>query len=273
MQSALQKSKISILLPDSFLDNEDTLLLKTRKIGTLARTTNMFRIGYVYFYKEKGQVKDREILSDIFTHLGFPPYLRKYGKHSKNLRHTAILQPIHSPNHSGVKYKEFSYSEGIVTESFGGKISVDIGKKNSVIIRDKRHYKKGDTVIIQSSGKSLCIKEIVPDTFFWKTSFEIGDLTLDQYLLSNPQNFVIGLSKSGEPISSKVIIDLQNNTHSQYLLVFGPIKGSLRDHIKNLNSINIWLNVVPNQGTKTIKIEEALHSTLTLLNLCSLNLK
>lgn len=273
MQSALHKSKFSVLLPDSFLENEDTLLLKTRKIGTLARTTNMFRIGYVYFYRESGLDKDREILSDLFTHLGFPPYLRKYGKRTQNLRHTAILQPIHSPNHSRVKYKGFSYSEGIVTESFGEKITVDMGKKNTVVIRDKRHHDKGDTVIIRSSGKSLSIKEKIPDTIFWKTLFEIGDLTIDQFLESHPQNYVIGLSKSGKPISSNVIIDLQNSSHSQYSLVFGPIKGSLRDYIKNLNSINMWLNVIPNQGTKTIKIEEALHSTLTLMNLCLLNLK
>ncbi|MHA1454030.1 MAG: putative RNA uridine N3 methyltransferase [Promethearchaeota archaeon] len=273
MQLALQKSKISVLLPDSFLENEDTLLLKTRKIGTLARTTTMFRIGHVYFYKESGLDKDRKILGDICTHLSLPPYLRKYGPHSPNLRYTAVLPPVHSPSHFGVEYKTFSYSEGIVIEKFGDKISVDIGKKTPLNILNKGYYKKGDSVIIQSANKSIEVQDKIPDSIFWKTLFEIGDLTLDQYMQSNPRSYVIALSKSGKSISSNLLLELQNSSHSHFLLVFGPIKGSLRDYVKNLNSIDKWINIIPNQGTKTIKIEEAVQSALTLINLCSLNLK
>ena len=103
--------------------------------------------------------------------------------------------------------------------------------------------------------------------------FEIGDLTLDQYLHSNSQSYVIASSKSGTPISTKILQDLKKSSPLHVLLVFGPIRGSLRDYVKDLDSINMWINIIPNQGTKTIKIEEAVHSALTLMNLCSLNLK
>ncbi|TFG19353.1 MAG: hypothetical protein EU530_06515 [Promethearchaeota archaeon] len=273
MQLALQKSKISVVLPDSFLENEDTLLLKTRKIGALVRTTTMFRIGHVYFYKESGSNQDRTILSDICAHLSIPPYLRKYGSRSSNLRYTAILPPIHSPNHLGVEYNNISYLEGILIENFGEKISVDIGKKDPLTFMNKALYKKGDSIIIQSKGVSNFIQEKVPDSIFWKTMFEIGDLTLDQYLQSNSQSYVIASSKSGTPINITFLQDLKTSSPSHVLLVFGPIRGSLRDYIKNLDSINMWINIIPNQGTKTIKIEEAVQSALTLMNLCSLNLK
>ncbi len=78
MQLAIHKSKISVLLPDSMLMNEDTLLLKTRKIGIVARVATMFRIEEILFYKDTGSNEDRNILEDICHHITCPPYLRKY---------------------------------------------------------------------------------------------------------------------------------------------------------------------------------------------------
>ncbi len=273
MQLALHKSKISVLLPDSFLDNEDTLLLKTRKIGTLARTTTMFRIGQVYFYRDNGSDKARKILNDICNYLYFPPYLRKYAPHSPNLRYSAILPPIHSPNHFGVEYKKSIFVVGIVVENFRGKISVDIGKKKLIEITHQGKQKEGDEIIVKTIGKTTSVQDKIPPSLYWKTQFEVGDQTLEEYLQIHSQSYVIASSKSGKPITSKILLQLQNQSNSPISLALGPIKGSFRDYIKNTDLIHMWINMIPDQGTRTVKIEEALHSALTLMNVCSLNLK
>ena len=56
-------------------------------------------------------------------------------------------------------------------------------------------------------------------------------------------------------------------------MAFGPIKGSFKDFIKNTKLVHLWVNMIPNQGTKTVKLEEAVHTALSITNLCSLNFK
>lgn len=271
MQAALMKNPITVLLPDSLLENEDTLLLKTRKIGVISRTLTMFRINRVHFYKDSGTDNDRRILIDILNYLSYPPYLRKYSPQSSNLRYTAILPPIHSPSHVGIQHNNATFTSGILLGTTKTFSSVDIGEKTPLQIPPFPNYKKGDIIIVKTiGGEKEAIKDI-PSPIFWNTQFTIGNLPLETELNQYPQYQKIAASKSGLKITDQIFHQIRKT--GPYIIAFGPIKGSFKTYLKNPASIDCWVNVIPNQGTKTVKIEEALHSALTLMNVFLLNLK
>ena len=60
------------------------------------------------------------------------------------------------------------------------------------------------------------------------------------------------------------------DTGKKVELLFGPLKGSFKKYlIKNMHgsdNVDIWINFVPDQGTITVKLEEAILSTLSILN-------
>jgi len=273
MQQEFLKSKIFVLLPDSLLENEDTLLLKTRKIGFLARIMTIFRIPKVFFYDDSGSTEDKQILANILNYLNAPPYLRKYIPRTSNLRNTAILTPIHSPNHIGVRYNNIDYVAGMVVESTETGIYVDIGTGSPQKISTSLRFDNRESVIVQSKNQDVSLVTQFPPSLYWHTNYEIISRTIEDYILEHPDSYVIGASKSGDAVTYSILKEIQQHTHPTYLLACGPLQGSFRAYIKNPDLIDKWINFIPNQGTKTVKIEEALHSALSLMNLCSLNLK
>jgi predicted SPOUT superfamily RNA methylase MTH1 len=226
MQVALKKNPITILLPDSLLGNEDTLLLKTRKIGTIARTVTMFRIDKVCFYKDSGLENDRQILNEIFYYLSQPPYLRKYSPRSSNLRYTAILPPLHSPNHGGIHFKNESYKSGILVDTSNTTSAVDTGENSLLHLPSSPNHKKGQNVIIKTTeGKVESVKTL-PSNFFWKTEFIVGNLALEEELQMYPHSYKIAASKSGIKVTTRIMSQLKKS--ESYVVAFGPIKGSFK---------------------------------------------
>lgn len=276
MQPLRMSSKITIALPDSILENEDTLLLKTMKIGSLSRTITMFRVAKLLFYQDSSNFKDKKILNDLFTYLQCPPYLRKYLPSIPNLRYTAILPPLHSPNHTGVCMNDITFIAGRVNEqnSHDGKIIVDIGKKTPLYFPQGNFVNKGQFVIIKKQFNDYSIEKGLPFDGYWYTQHQLLELPLNQFLKKfHTQFYVIGASKSGENISKTHMNLLKMGRNSAYLLAFGPLKGVFRSYVKEDNLIDKWINFVPNQATKTVKIEEALHSALSIMNMYSLDFK
>jgi predicted SPOUT superfamily RNA methylase MTH1 len=273
MKQALRKSRITILIPDSFLENEDTLLLKTKKIGRLVRTVSIFRIAKVYFYRDNGTESDRQIIKEISNFLEIPPFLRKYVQISSNLKYSAILSPVHSPNHFGIEYNNVIYTTGIIVSNNSGKLSINTGKRKIIEIQQTGTHKPGDFIILKKRDNTYEVCESVPNSVYWNTKFIIGKSSLMKYLHDHSRHYIIAASKAGEPITQNILNSLKNENPFEPILILGPIKGSLKKYIQDPNIADLWLNVIPNQGTKTVKIEEALHSALTLLNLCLFDFK
>ncbi len=273
MQEFQNTSRFSILLPDSLLTNEDTLLLKTRKLGQILRTVTMFRIQQLYFYNDSGSSKDKKILHDIMTYMLDPPYLRKYHPSLPNLRYTAILPPLHAPSHIGLQHEVSTFLAGKVVSSNKSKVRIDIGKKNLIEISHRSSAVKGDNVIVKTNNQTHFIELVQFTPGYWKTEFHISNATIEEFLRKNTDFFVIGATRSGQQLNCTILQTLQSQNKQLFLIIFGPIRGSLKGYIKNHELVDKWINFIPSQGTKTVKIEEALHSSLSILNIVSLNVK
>jgi predicted SPOUT superfamily RNA methylase MTH1 len=275
--------KLRLFLPDSLLENENTLMLKTLKIGSLARIFCIFRINEIFFYNNSGTFKDKKTIEDVLNHLSVAPYLRKYFPKSPLLKFSGILNPLQAPNHIGVIQGEVIYKEGIIKKttvtSNSAKYEVDIGLKKSEIInidtKCGNNLSEGEIVIVKINSNGSKIFKLKGIDKFWKYRFSFLLEPLSSFIKKSNKNdtFIIGTSRYGEKINDKQnIIQIKNalDVGKTVELLFGPLKGSFMKYLlKDLHvsdKVDNWINFVPNQGTKTIKLEEAILSTLSILN-------
>ncbi len=278
-----RQNKITIFLPNNLLENEDTLLLKTIKIGIFSRLFTIFRVDEVIFYENQAKKSDKTLLKELFHYLNRAPYLRKYVKKKDNLKFVGVLPPIQSPNHLGIKMDNIEYKEGIIIDLINKtelkEIKIDIGDEKPRIIElnsiSCEKLKKNDIITVKIEDNQIIFENPENQGFFWRYNTIISNETIKNLLenLEMRENIIIGASKEGEIFSAEDFNSQNKNKNGtcEYILLFGPLKGSFKDYLMkkkiNFNLINQWYNFIPNQGTKTIKLEEAVISTLSALNL------
>lgn len=279
---SLPRTRITILLPDSILGNENTLLLKTQKIGALFRFFSIYRVEHVIFYDNHGDKNDLRVIEDILDYLNRAPYLRKYVKRKETLKFTAILPPVQNPSHLGLSLKSMVLKEGLILEKkifpqqekIHFKIDTGVNIIN-IAVQEKNELNSlqmNDLVMIGENSGDVFVKTEKQE-FFWKPVFEfskksIGTL-ISEFKYENQIN--IFASAHGEPLNLlKFKRKYANLDKLHKILYFGPLKGSFKDFIQKtgiqMNKNSIFLDFIPNQGTKTVRLEEAVHSVLAILN-------
>jgi predicted SPOUT superfamily RNA methylase MTH1 len=121
-------------------------------------------------------------------------------------------------------------------------------------------------------AKEVIVIPDEPDDIYWgyKTSYD--QETLKNSLKSINPDFVLITTKYGHDISS-MFTDLRSEfeKYRTVAILFGsPYNGISEDLFKSIqdSSANIIkVNSIPHQGTETVRTEEALISTLAILNI------
>jgi predicted SPOUT superfamily RNA methylase MTH1 len=278
-----KRSGIELFLPDSFLDNTSTLMLKTMKIGIYARIFNIFRIDKVIFYNNGSNPKDKAILNDVLSYLNLPPYLRKYVPLTPNLKFSAIIPPIKSPNHTGILIQGKKIKEGHVikkklTNSSKIEMEVDVGEMvplRMTISSDKLEFDEiTDEIIVDIEARKILLS--LENDCFWKFEFKTLESDFSEYIQRKKgiNDLVLAATRLGDLITdANVKSKLQQNINrcGKIFVLFGPLKGLFSDYLDkinfNKNLIDHWINFIPYQGTLTVKLEDAILSSLAILNI------
>lgn len=275
------KFNISILLPASFTIETPHLREKTFRIGFIARAFAIYRIGTVIFYPEKRKISKIEkenfnTIKKILDYINTAPYLRKYlFKISPELKYASLLPPLQIPTHAEkINFKNIfpHYRQGLVIKT-GKNSIIEAGLGKKIVSRKKLKKNKRVIIKIDKSEKGFKFKILsrkkanVYDGF--RTYLYEGDLKkiIESFDLS------IATSKYGLPILN-LIEDLRKKfkESNKVCIAFGPAKYGLyevfKNHGYNLEEIFKYvINTIPNQGVKTIRTEEALFSTLSIINI------
>ena len=270
-----RKKKIVTLMPSSVLSVDSSLLEKTYKAGYLSRTLALYRIDEVIIYNDANSTNfDTKFLELILKYQVTPPHIKKkLFRKSRLLRYAGLLPPVRLPNHDPPKEARVGYVlDGIIENCQEDICHVFLGKLNEGILKVNGN--------IKSEGKKIVtvkIHKIVGDKIYlkesdWKDIYTgykvrrskrvkeaISRLSRDGYL-------VIGTSKLGLCITKDLINEIESKLTKKKgiaLVIGGPYKGI----DINKGTYDYVLNTVINQGTITVRSEEALISTLSLLNL------
>ena len=269
---------LSIAIPDSSLQDESTHLYKTKKVSIIARACAIFKINQIFIYKDKnGNKNDSMLLSILLKYLETPPYFRRllFPK-SKLLNYSGVLQPLNIPNHlvtSNQKLlKTGDIRDGLII-NYKGRKFIDIGIKKPIQYFGKMKSGTRIAVKIMDTKSKLTVKEIstedIKDYWGYKVK-ERGNLFAT---LSSWSGKIILTSKKGKIFTE---YDAKKNIKSNdsILLVFGTTNKGIHEilgaDIKKIQNSKIY-NFFPNQATQTVRLEEAILGTLSIINSYSYN--
>jgi predicted SPOUT superfamily RNA methylase MTH1 len=263
---------LSIAIPDSALSDEALKVDKTRKISEIARACAIFRVNTIYIYQDGSNKEDRNLMLLILKYLDTPQFLRKRLFPKMNdLKFAGVLHPLKIPSHitpaDAKKIKKGDVREGIIV-SFKGRKFVDVGINQLVQYFGHENIGKRTTVQFKVGYPNFEVKPITKEEAPTYWGFEMKERANLFSLISEWKGLTIITSKKGKTATKEQISKYTSSTNP-ILVVFGsPEKGIHQILGGKMNSLqnSKTLNFFPNQATETVRLEEALLGTLSIIN-------
>lgn len=264
-----RRCRLDVLIPSSLTAETPHLREKTFRIGLVARFLAMFKIdNLIIYYEDLMPDKNAELIKDIMDYLNTAPYLRKKLFPIKPfLKYVGLLPPLNIPTHPEVGSEgTFHYREGVVVSP--GRIDAGLGK----LIKAKRPLKKDTKVVVvvnpESGEFKLISRKKSPVYAGFKTV--VVPERLDELVAH--YDVKIATSRLGRPFheSAQQLVS-KLSTAKSVCIAFGSAKRGLYDiaKLQNFNldeAFDFVINVVPEQGVRTIRTEEAVCATLATVS-------
>jgi predicted SPOUT superfamily RNA methylase MTH1 len=273
-----RRSKLSIAIPASLVAEYANLRDKTEVIGRVARSAAIFRADEIVIYPD--QPDESTLIKLILGYVETPQYLRKFlYKVRPELQYAGTLPPLRTPHHqleahiANLHVGEFR--EGILNDQQGVNV-VDIGVEKPIKMTGKAPSMGSRvTVKITEAGSEprceMAKKAEIPA--YWGYEIQVSRKTLGDLAKSGYYDLTIATSRTGTPFAIEEPILKANLAEAKTVLVaFGSPRAGIseilkREHREVSDCFQFNVNTVPEQGTETVRTDEAVHATLALLNL------
>jgi len=283
----LPNRQVYIAVPASFVSDIPHLREKTVKIGSLARAAAIFRIDEIIIFPDLpnvNQSRDASLIATILSYVETPQYLRKrLFKIKPELRYAGILPPLRTPHHplsdkmKALKIGE--YREGIVSSFTKDGSFVEIGVECPILVPNMR-FLIGNRVTVRITELGKHPKAVLANRreiqSYWGYRTTVSNVSFGQLVKTRDFDLVIATSKRGAPFT-KIKGKLAEHWKESLsiLIAFGaPTQGLYeivaREHLELGNVAHFTVNTIPNQGTETVRTEEAVFASLAILNLLDL---
>ncbi|TSA55932.1 S1 RNA-binding domain-containing protein [bacterium] len=278
-----RERKLAVTIPVSLVSDIPHLREKTLKIGLIGRAAAIFRVNEIIVFPDNlgaNQKRDKNLIVTLLSYMETPQYLRKRLFRIKpELRYAGILPPLRTPHHPLAKrtkqLKVGEYREGAIVSVNEFGFIVDIGVERHALLPDKKlPVNKRVTVKITKLGKrprvTLANREDIET--YWGYTVTSSKVSFGQLTKSRDYDLVIGTSKIGTPLA-EVSDELAERwkKSSSILVAFGAPTQGLQEIVAQENIsldkvADFTVNTIPDQGTETVRTEEALYASLALLN-------
>lgn len=269
-----------VAIPDSSLSDEQTRRDKSIKIAQFARACAIFRVKRIYIYHDSLSQFERDdpnLLKTILRYLDTPQYLRKalYPR-MHQLEYAGILHPIKAPHHKPPedikRVRAGDVRTGVIAK-VKGQLFVEAGLGSLVpFVGQGFEGKKVNVKFISPYPNMKAIEASEEDIFeYW--GYEVKEVpSLGKLLLASAENTeVVITSRKGsyfKNVEAKLIERAKNAQN--ILVVFGAPKHGVHDILAkegaSIKPYEFVVNMFPNQGTETVRLEEAVLGTLAILN-------
>jgi methyltransferase len=265
----------AIALPDSLLIEEDNLRGKTLKIGGIARAASIFGIHRIYIYRDSRQnfERDFQVAREVLEYAETPQYLRKRLIAKKSdLEYVGLLPPLRIPHHK----LESKPEEGEIREAVlffqSGKLLADIGSKEAAEYSGRGQANQRVTVKVESKSPLRVSESQPPENTYW--GYEVRRApSLARFLRSLSFDLTILTSRNGNSIIDRWSeLAKKISSAARVVVCFGApdvgvdkLLAQDRSTVKDFPQAE-YLNMFPDQQTATVRLEEALLGTLSILN-------
>ncbi|MCX8150654.1 MAG: RNA methyltransferase [Candidatus Bathyarchaeota archaeon] len=280
----MAKKHVIVAFPASVISDTPHLREKTAKIGYIGRAAAIFKVSELIVYADNPKVNQRKDIELIVTWLNYmdtPQYLRKRLFELKpELQFAGVLPPLRTPHHplrcSLRDLKVGDYREGVVISKNKEGALVDVGIERPVLLHNSQfEVNKRLTLKVVKIGETVEVQNVdraeVPH--YWGFTVGVENRSF-RALLENPRfDLVVGTSKFAVSFQETV-----QPLHERWvkaktvLLLFGsPTQGLFEiakaEHLNIHDYVDFMVNTLPDQGTETVRTEEAVIATLAIFNM------
>jgi len=279
MEVPRRPQRLSVAIPSSFTKDVPHLREKTSRVGLIARSLAIFRVDeVVVYYDQTGSSSAREadLLEKLLTYQETPQYLRKaLFKQDPDLQFSGILPPLRIPSHPNVGEPRIGeIREALVIES-GAHSIVNAGFRAVVEISSRLKLLERVTIRVVQITPQLKGELVEPTRLpiYWGFKVTRTNLTLGKLIRSRTQDLTISTSRGGKQVREMLNdLTLRWKLSRRPLVLFGsPSEGVpeiLAKEGTDLSKVvDFNLNMIPNQGVETVRTEEAILATMSILNL------
>ncbi len=265
----MKKPCICVIFPTNIFSDIPHLREKTVRIANLARTFFIFNVTEVVLFNY--EVFDNTLLK-LLKFFSIPSYLRKFVfKIDKDLRYVGVAPPIRAKIEEDKKNRI-----GVVVKIENDTAYINAGFKKFIKVK-KNKLKKGDIVKLSFVNNNWRV--VNNDEIYFNFTIKVTHNIIDLLISEKPRSFIIGTSK--ELISTKCkILNLEEilllrkiiKDKQKIIFLFGSPREGIYEIFSKLNFnldnlVDIVFNVFPNQGTITIRTDEAIFGTLSIFNM------
>lgn len=273
-----RRNSITIAVPASMVAEINNLRDKTTALGQLGRAAAIYRVDQIIIYRD--QPDESITMKYILGYMETPQYLKKHLFDVRpELQYAGTLPPLRTPHHpleeSLSQIDIGDIRDGIVLGGSGFNYKVDIGLETPIEVRGKPPT-RGARVTVEVmdkeptfSGRAIKKKDI-PE--YWGYDLRGNKRRLSDLVHSPEWDLTIGTSRLGDPYSEvKTRLEADWAEAEKTLIVFGSYKEGVgvmieREGRRPEEVFNYMINTIPGQGTATVRTEEAVMSTLAILN-------
>jgi predicted SPOUT superfamily RNA methylase MTH1 len=278
------RKKLAIAVPASVISDTPHLREKTSKIGLIGRAAAIFKVDEIIVYPDnprKGKQKsEADLIATLLEYMETPQYLRKrLFQLDPRLKFAGILPPLRTPHHplnrKSENLKVGEYREGVTLSRTKEGVLVDIGVEHPALLRET-HWALGKRLTLQivTVGKRVEVQTLSKDEipYYWGYTVTVEKHSFGKLAESGKFDLTIATSKIGAKfmdVAGKISEKWKQANRT--LVAFGaPTRGLheiVRDEGANLDDVvDFVVNTVPEQGTETVRTEEALLASLAILN-------
>ena len=275
--------RLCIAIPASIVSDVPHLREKTMKIGLIGRAAAIYRIDEIIVFPDRPALRQRReanLISAVLSYMETPQYLRKrLFKIKPEFRYVGILPPLRTPNHPLANRTEYlavgEYREGAILSSGESGSMVDIGVEHPILVPNAElpsHTRI--TVKIAKLGKKPRAVLADPNEIkaYWGYKVTVSDVPFGRLTRSRSFDLAIATSRHGTPLK-EVAQELAKRWRDSRntLVAFGaPTQGLneiiTHENLKLTEVTDFAVNTIPNQGSETVRTEEALYASLAILS-------
>jgi hypothetical protein len=264
---------------------------KTAKLGAIARACSIFGVNEIIVYSDgsrREQKADFQLCVDLLNYVETPQYLRKrLFKLSPSFRFTGILPPLQIPSHnvphSFSEVKVGDMRDGVVVGRHGLNTIVDGGLERVVECPGELPLGKRVTLRLVSLGTNLQGEIIEPSRMglshldsrqiYW--GYRVHEAASLRRVLADRWDLKVGTSHYGDPVQDTLSsLSKSLAAANSTLLAFGSPRAGLKEilaeeELDHKDVFDFFVNTAPDQQTATIRTEEAIFISLSILNLAA----
>jgi len=272
-----------VAIPASVVSDTPHLREKTSKVGLIGRAAAIFRVNEIVVYADNPKVNqsgDVDLIATLLDYMETPQYLRKrLFKIEPRLQYAGILPPLRTPHHplnrKAEALKVGEYREGVTLSKTKEGVLVDIGVERPALMRET-HWalEKRLTLQIVKAGEHVEVQAVSKDAVpgYWGYTVTVENRSFVRLVENGKFDLTIATSKIGAKF-----VDVAEKMAEKWkkanckLVAFGaPTRGLheiVKDEGADLNAVvDFVVNLIPEQGTETVRTEEALLASLAILN-------